>query len=121
MSFYRTGGSADGGSITPLTVTQSGRSYYEVGTAGLKATYTFQKAYTEAIVIFTKTNLGGDISFTNCDHEKISKSTSLRRGSVELYRLTNVKPGSLISAYSYANSIEENTAVDSLFAVFVKE
>ena len=45
MSFYRTGGSADGGSITALTVTQYGRSYYEVGTAKLIATYTFQKAY----------------------------------------------------------------------------
>ena len=119
MSFYPAKG-GDGGNITALTVTQSGRSYYEVGTEKI-AKYTFQKAYKEAIVIFTKTNLGGDISFTNCDHEKINKSTSLRRGSVELYRLTNVKPGSLISAYSYANSIEENTAVDSLFAVFVKE
>lgn len=121
MGFYRTGGSADGGSITPLTVTQSGRSYYEVGTDHKTAKYTFQKAYKEAIVIFTKTNLGGEISFTNCDHEKISISTSLRRGSVELYKLTNVKSGSLISAYSYANQIEEYTAVDSLFAVFVKE
>ncbi len=120
MGFYRTGGSADGGSITPLTVTQSGRTYYEVGIDN-KAKYTFQKAYKEAIVIFTKTNLGGEISFTNCDHEKISISTSLRRGSVELYKLTNVKSGSLISAYSYANQIEEYTAVDSLFAVFVKE
>lgn len=121
MPFYNVLGSADEGNITALTVTQSGRSYYEAGTAGLKATYTFQKAYKEAVVIFTKTNLGGDISFTDCDHEKISNSTSLRRGSVELYRLTNVKSGSLITAYSYANQIEENTAVDSLFAVFVKE
>lgn len=121
MSFYPCRDGGDGGSITVLTVTQSGRSYYEVGTAKLIATYTFQKAYKEAIVIFTKTNLGGDISFTDCDHEKISISTSLRRGSVELYKLTNVKSGSLISAYSYANQIEEYTAVDSLFAVFVKE
>lgn len=121
MGFYRTGVSADGGSITPLTVTQSGRTYYEVLTTKQPAKYTFKKAYKEAIVIFTKTNLDGEISFTNCDHEKISISTSLRRGSVELYRLTNVKSGSLISAYSYANSIEEATAVDSLFAVFVKE
>lgn len=121
MGFYRTGGSADGGSIIPLTVTQSGRTFNEVYEDEVSAKYTFQKAYKEVILIFAKTNLGGEISFRDCTSKKISVSTSLRRGSVELYRLTDVKSGSLISAYSFADKIEESTAVDSFFAIFVKE
>lgn len=120
--FYPAKGGEKEKQMIPIAVQGSGRTYWQAGN-GQKSTYSFDKDYKEVIIFFTKSKLGGEITFSNCSYEKVDfKNNGLGNSSVaEIYRLTNVKPETTITAYSYTNQIEDGPGVDSCFAIFTQE